>query len=374
MIGILVGSTVYAAFPSGRVPDGLGVNIHFTGESKQDLDMIQRAGFRFVRMDLIWPEVEKTKGVYDFSQYDRLVDGLAKRGIRALFILHVSNKIYESDGSIRTATGRDAFAKFAVAAAERYKNKGVIWELWNEPNIKVFWKPEPNVDEYMALAKAVLPAVRRADPKATCIAPATSAIDMKFLEGCFKQGLLRLVDGVSVHPYRHENPETVAGDYKRLRTLIALYRRDKPDLPIISGEWGYSTVGQDVSEDRQGQYIARQYLINLSLGIPLSIWYDWHDDGRSSFNPEHHFGTITVEYEPKSAYLAVQLLTHALNGKHFVKRLPSESSDYLLVFSNGRRFTLAAWTSGTPHSVQLPDSKRITLTETPRYLPIFTHR
>ena len=32
----------------------------------------------------------------------------------------------------------------------------------------------------------------------------------------------------------------------------------------------------------------------LSQGVPLSIWYDWHDDGADAHEAEHHFGTVAL--------------------------------------------------------------------------------
>ncbi|UCH35106.1 MAG: cellulase family glycosylhydrolase, partial [Armatimonadota bacterium] len=277
------------------------------------------------------------------------------------------NSLYESDQSVRTEEGRQAFARFAAAAAGRYRGRGIIWELWNEPNIG-FWKPQPSVNDYMALAKVVFPAIRQADAGALCAAPATSGIPMDFLEECFRQGLLDLVDGVTVHPYRKQPPETAAEDYERLRELIARYCPDRPDMPILSGEWGYSSVWDDFDEKRQGQYLPRQFLTNLMSGVPLSIWYDWHDDGPDPKEPEHHFGTVTLDYQPKPAYRAMERLVKALTGMRFVKRLESAPEDYLLLFSDGKRYRIAAWTTGDAHDVEAIPGQKAYLHGDPFYI------
>jgi hypothetical protein len=371
LLVLLVVPASAAELPGPVVQDGLGVNIHFTGEPARDLDMIQAAGFRFVRMDFIWELVEQEKGKYDFRAYDELTEGLEKRGIRILYILDYEHRFYESDRSVRTEEGRAAFARFAAAAAERYRGRGILWELWNEPNIEVFWKPEPNANDYMALAKVVIPAIRSADPVALCVAPATAGVDLAFLETCFGKGLLDLVDGVTVHPYRQDPPETVAADYGKLRAIIRKYRPNRPDLPILSGEWGYSAAWEGYDERRQGDYLAREFLTNLSLGIPLSIWYDWHDDGPDPTEPEHHFGTVALDYREKPAYQEMRRLVTALKGKRFARRLPSDPDDYLLVFSEGAGdSTLAAWTTGSPHEVSPATGLVISLTGTPAYLPM----
>jgi hypothetical protein len=370
VVALLASAALAADLPRPVVPEGLGVNIHFTGAPARDLDMIQAAGFGFVRMDFVWERVEREKGVYDFAPYDELTDALAERGIRALYILDYSNPLYEAERSVRTEQGCAAFARFAAAAAARYRDRGVIWELWNEPNIKPFWLPQPSVNDYMALAKAAFPAIRQADPGARCIAPATSGIPFEFLEECFRQGLLDLVDAVSVHPYRSQPPETAAADYARLRDLIARYRPARPDAPIISGEWGYSSISPGIDDRVQGQYLPRQFLTNLMAGIPLSIWYDWHDDGPDPNEREHHFGTVTFGYRAKPAYLAMKRLVRALGGMHFVRRLDSPPDDYLLLFSDGRRATLAAWTTGEAHEAEPISGAKVMLDAAPRYLRV----
>src|SRR5262249_47887933 len=158
---------------SGVIPEGLGVNIHFVEPPARDVEMIAAAGFRFVRMDFHWERIERRKGEYDFAEYERLFDALAKRRIRPLFILDYGNPLYGNNLAPQTDEGRQAFARFAAAGAAKFKGRGVIWELWNEPNDK-FWRPHASLDDYMALAKVVFPAMRRADPGATLIAPAAA--------------------------------------------------------------------------------------------------------------------------------------------------------------------------------------------------------
>lgn len=361
--------SIGANIPHTVVPNGWGVNIHFTGAPKQELDQINQAGWRMIRMDFAWEGIEKQKGVYQFEPYDQLLAGLLSRGMRPIFILDYSNRLYETDSSVRTETGRKAFAAFARAAALRYKGKPILWELWNEPNIG-FWKPTPNVDDYMALAMAVIPVIHEADPNATCIAPATASIDLGFLEGCFRRGLLKLVDAISVHPYRSDIPETAIQEYQNLRLLIARIDPTKQNIPILSGEWGYSTATSNFTEIQQRDYIVRQYLTNLSQNIPVSIWYDWIDDGPDPNYNEHRFGTVQQDHQPKPSYLAAKELVHELNGMSYIKRMNSLPDDYLLMFRLGNKLTLAAWTTAKPHSIKLDGLAILNLNSSPIYVDV----
>ncbi|MBI5688016.1 MAG: cellulase family glycosylhydrolase [Verrucomicrobia bacterium] len=361
-----------AELPPPVLPAGVGVNIHFTKGHEADLDLIAAAGFKFIRMDFGWQGIERKKGEYDWSAYDELTANLEKRGLRAIYILDYSNPLYEETFTAtdrRTKRERKeiaspqrpesvaAFARWAGAAAKRYRGRHIIWEIWNEPNIS-FWKPKPDVAQYITLALATYRAVRAADPQATIVAPGSSGFPWEFFEAMFAAGLLKHLDAVSVHPYRpyHQPPESAASDYLRLRGLIAKYApAGKRNLPVISGEWGYATHDKGVSLDTQAAFIARQQLANLLDGVPLSIWYDWKNDGTDATYNEHNFGTVDHGLKPKPAYVAVQTMTRELAGYRVARRLfQASDDDFVLLCENAAGdHKLAAWTLGEPHAVTL---------------------
>ena len=352
------------SLPPPVIPQCVGVNIHFTGAPTRDLDGLQSGGFGWIRMDFAWDAIEKVKGQYDFSAYDMLVAGLAARHIKSLLILDYGNDLYQKQAP-RSPEAREAFARFAAAAVRHYKGKPILWEIWNEPN-GGFWLPRANVSEYRQLAFETARAIKQADPNATVIAPGTAGIPLDFLESVFQTGILRYLDAVSLHPYRGGNPESAAGEYASVRRLIQKYAPKGKVVPLVSSEWGYTTVS--VSDNQQADYLARQWLFNLSEGVRLSIWYDWHDDGTDPKNGEHNFGTVHNDYTPKRAFLAAQNLTQALSGYRFVKRLPLASDrDYLLLFAKGPDVKLSYWTTGDAHAVSLPGGRRLTLTPSPQY-------
>jgi len=394
---IALSSRAALPLPELTVPNGFGVNIHFRGEPR-DLDLIADAGFKVIRMDLTWGAVERKKGLYEFekSGYDALTKGCSKRGIRILYILDYSNRLYESDRSVRTEQGRRAFAAFAEAAAKRYAGKGILWEIWNEPNIKQFWRPQPGVDDYCKLVKETAPQIKKVDPSGLVVAPATSTIPFNWLQQCFKKGLLKWIDVLSVHPYRPQPPETVIKDYARLRELVTRYAPNSKKIPIISGEWGYSNINWDktrLSNDQQAQYLVREFLINLYQGIPVSIWYDWCNDGTNPDEREHNFGTVTHDLKPKAAYLAAKTLASTLKGYRIEKRLDlGSTNDFALKLTKNGNEALAFWTVGKSHQLSFPlppgkgmlinllgdktklswktDGLKLTVSQSPQYLLI----
>jgi len=347
-----------AGLPEQVIPDAFGVNIHFKGATK-NLDLIAGAGFRYIRRDMTWSVVERQKGVYNFTGmgYDTLTYGALERGIGLLYIIDYSNPLFEKAWSVVTPEGRRAFADFAFASASRYAGHNIIWEIWNEPNIKTFWRPKPDVEAYMKLVEAAAPRLREADSTGIIAAPALASMRFDWLEECFQLGLLKWIDVLTVHPYRDAAPETVIDDYTRLRKMIKKYSPGGKEIPIISGEWGYSLItfgSKRLTEERQAQYLVRMFLVNLWQGIPLSIWYDWRNDGEKTDNREHNFGTMKRNLEPKAAFRAMKVLNNTLNGYRIDKRIETNrSGDFILQLKKGDRRALALWTTGEPHRVSL---------------------
>jgi hypothetical protein len=345
------------------VPESMGVNIHFTDPRPGEMQMLADGGFKWVRMDLGWNGTERTPNQYDFSAYDRLLKALDAYEIHAILILDYSTPNYDDGLSPFTDAGRNAFAKWAVAAATHFQHRGVLWEMYNEPN-GGFWKPKADAAAYTRLALVVGKALRQAAPEETYIGPAMAGMDYTYLQKCFDAGVLEYFSAVTVHPYRQDGPETVAKDYARLRAMIAQSSPAGKSIPLICGEWGYSERFHNQNEANQGKTLVREFLTNLSQGIPISIWYDWHDDGEDPKDPEHHFGIVhhaigekgATPYVPKDAYIAARMLAETFAGYRFEKRLPvGGPEDYILQLTDGAAPKISAWTSGAEaHEVTIP--------------------
>ena len=368
LLAIVSSNAADQGLPEQVIPNCFGVNIHFTGDRDKEVKQIADGGFRFVRMDILWNECEKEKGMYDFSAYDGLMTALDRHGIRALFIVCYGNPIYSGNPDVRFAPvndeSRKAFAAYAGALAKHYRGRGILWEIWNEPNYG-FWQPGPDPVTYALAANMAAKAIHAADPTATVMGPATAYMDPPWLEAAFKLGVLENFDVVSVHPYRGGNmsPETAIPEFKPVFDVVSKYTPKGKTIPVISSEWGYTQ--SDFSAEKQAEFMIRAFLGNMMSGMKLSIWYDWHDDGESPKEREHHFGTVYFDYTPKPAYKAMQTLTKTLTGYRLVRRMDTaKPDDYVLLFTDGATNKLAAWTTGEAHAVSIAiDAPAVILTD-----------
>lgn len=290
-----------------------------------------------------------------------MTKALLDKGIRPYYILDYSNGLYESSNkAIVTKKGEDAFIRYVDEVTSRYKNRKIIWEIWNEPN-GTSWQPKPNFVEYASLVKRASKTIKENDPSGTVVAPALAELNddsLKWLEEIFKLDTLKYIDAISVHPYRAENPETVVGDYKALRKLVGKY--SPKNIPILSGEWGYSMTpgwrGLNISEDSQADYLVRMFLINSLSDIPITVWYDWKNDGTDLFNSEHNFGLRQNDVNiAKKSYLAINTMNYILSGFKLNTQVHIGSpNDYVLNFKNDQGETIIVyWTSESKHKVNI---------------------
>ena len=236
---------------------GMGVNIHFTNAQPGELEMLSQAGFRWVRMDFSWSQTERTAGVYDFSAYERLLDQLDQFHIRAMLILDYTNPLYDANKPSHTDQGRAAFARWAVAAVQHFQNRGVLWEIWNEPNGAWFWKPKANAGDYARLALTVSRAIQVTVPDAQVAGPALNGTDLDFLKVTARAGVLPYWCGITIHPYIRGGPENYAAVYRQVRQVIRTSTKSDQQIDVMCGESGYSTSWAGVPTRRRKAGISR---------------------------------------------------------------------------------------------------------------------
>jgi hypothetical protein len=318
LISAVLSTLGHSSPPALDLTSAFGVNIHGGGLLyPRDLHRIRNAGFTWVRVGLPMRQAEGDDGAYDFSFFDVLAAQLKSEGLRALVILYYGNPYDAGRRGFPSFLGksdsdefREAYAKFSADAVARYAGRGFIWEQWNEPNNKHAWPPEPNSASYIALVRRACLAIREKSPNEIIIGPASSYVDLKFVEACLQGGMLEFWSGISVHPYRQNEPEAAAGEYTRLRTLIARYATPGQPVPIICGEWGYSTAWKGYDDFKQADFLKRMFELNRREQIPLTIWYDWRDDGVDPANQEHRFGLVRQApgglFEPKPAFFSAR--------------------------------------------------------------------
>ena len=194
------------------------------------------------------------------------------------------------------------FRSFARAAAERYGAGGTFWathpdlpelpitdwQVWNEPNSPLFWKPDPNAAQYMTLLRAFRSAVKEADPRAQILLGGlfptpTGGISMnRFLGQLYDAGGRGQFDAVAIHPYA-STPQIALARVANERRITE--RFGDPDVPIWVTEVGWASRGVPpglvVGPAGQANYVTQTFELAAAqrdrLGIAGVIWYSLKD-------------------------------------------------------------------------------------------------
>ena len=300
----------------------IGVNVHRL-RGNAPLDLAREAGFRFVRTDLLWDQVER-RGAYRFFAYDSLMNALEARGMGALWILDYGHP--DHGGKVpRTAEDIAAFGRFAEAAARHFKGRDVRYEIWNEPDLMQFWPPKPNAQQYAALLREAVSAIRRADPAAKVVSGGVSRFDLKFLRKAIDPGVAAGLSAIGVHPYPKGGPEKIGPELGKVREWARASFGER--LEIWGTEWGYSSTSptgrtlvnghSPEGRTQQARLAVREILATWSVEFPLGVWYDLQDDGTDAGNPEQNYGLIDANGAAKPALLAVRTAMTAVKGRRY---------------------------------------------------------
>ena len=277
-------------------------------ELRESYALARATGACAVRLGVIWSNIEKSPGVYDWSTLDQQVSLAQEAGVAPMLMLYsVPDWILESAAGFE---GRAAsFGDFAAEVARRYGSGVEAYEIWNEPNVERFWE-NPDVDEYVALLRAAYPKIHAADESSTVItgglAPAPdragSIAPVTFIRAMYERGGQEWFDALGMHPYTWREAPSSRLQFRDLVEVEAIMAEfGDGDSAVWMTEYGAPTGGLGgITQSEQAEMI--QWGINeaeANTRIGGIFLYDLHDYPLGLFNPESYFGLYTSSGQPK---------------------------------------------------------------------------
>jgi len=89
MLAVL--GTLLTACGPNNSPSKFGINLF--GDDSRGLDLMQQAGFKWVRVFMFWEQLETSRGGYDATQvasYDAVLNDLSHRGFSVMVVLQLT--------------------------------------------------------------------------------------------------------------------------------------------------------------------------------------------------------------------------------------------------------------------------------------------
>jgi hypothetical protein len=300
----------------------------------RELDSMAAMGARWVRLDIKWSDVQwDGPSSFDWRKYDPLVDAARTRGLTVLANLAYSPTWARPAGTTdkfgpNTEDRRRAYAGFTEAAVRHFAGRVSHWELWNEPNVPMFWAPEPNAGHYTALIREAYGRMKAAGAGyvlAGATSPAssngTSIDEVAFLSAVYANGGRGHFDGWSHHPYtvdpsfahRDNAWWQVAGTSPSIRSLMAAHGDGAKQ--VWGTEFGPPTSGAPhaMSEAGQAAQVTEAYRTwnAYSWAGPLFVYTqrDKRAYGASEDSFNYH-GMLRHDFTRKPAWSAYRSLAN----------------------------------------------------------------
>ena len=273
-LGVLAAGTSGSGFVRYGIQDDAWLT-HGPGTLAARLDRVDRLGVDLVRFNLHWNRIEATQGSPDWKESDAVLNGLRKRGIKALVGL-VGSPAWANGGRAPNYAPRAAdFAEFAGAAASRYPWVR-DWLVWNEPNQARWLRPTSPAVYVRSLLNPAYQAIHDVTPRArvgggvTAPRAGSNGVSPVLWIRGMKKARARL-DAYAHHPYPARPTDTpFAGGcghsacrtitMATLERLLDETRRAFGAKRIWLTEYAYQTGRFGVTQQRQAELIGQSAL------------------------------------------------------------------------------------------------------------------
>jgi hypothetical protein len=309
----------------------------------ENLDRVRSTGAGIVRQTFDWARIERAPGVYDLAFYDRYVAALASRRMRLLPILFGTPRFRSSAppdprrGTYPPRRPAD-MGEFGALLARRYGPGGSFWrehprlprlpvrswQVWNEPNLPVYWPSGPDAAEYVALLRATGRGIRRADPGAEIVTAGLPdsrlGVPLRdYVAAIYAAGGAGAFDALAVNPYGLDARGVL--DTVRAVRRLAAESGDNPAVWVT--ELGWATGGPPsrflVSEPRQAELLEDTVLALARqrdrLRIRGVVYFNWRDSTPYAGGVDFfglHTGLLRLDGQAKPALSAYKRVAKRL--------------------------------------------------------------
>lgn len=283
----------------------------------ENVAQIKQLGLNAFRDDFPWSDFELAGRRMGFTSRLGRLEAQVKSGVaRPLLILAFGHHLVPNSSPPTTDDARQRFADYAAAAAQSVLPQHPLFELWNEWNLASKKDAAFSPENYLALAAATRPAVKRVAPNAPFLVGALGDDPgWTWTEKMLRTGVLQYADGASIHLYNFCMGPSKRTSAEIIDRVTAFHRlvgqaSGNPDFPVYITETGWTTASNKcgVSEQAQADNTAQLILWAATATSWLKgMWlYELKDSGTNPSELEHNFGLYRFDNSPKPVACAAQ--------------------------------------------------------------------
>lgn len=297
----------------------------------------RRLGIQVIRQTFDWSLIERSAGNYDFSVYDAYMAAAARHRMRIVPVLFrppsFRARAPHTDRATYPPKNFADMGTFGGQVARRYGPKGSFWrqnkrlpkvpivsyQVWNEPNLPIYWPLQSSPRDYAALLRATSQGIKRVHSGANVMTAGMpeSKMDgaiplLNYVRGLYAGGAKASMDTVAINTYA-ESPKQLISLLRSVRKTMN--RNGDRGAKIWVSEFGWAdsgpasrfTVGARAQARNIAGSIAAMRKNRKKLGLTGFIYWNWRDAPpyRADFDFWGlHAGLLRQDDSRKPAYAA----------------------------------------------------------------------
>lgn len=271
----------------------LATRLHYRSTIPVAASIVAQSNTEWVREDIHWYRVQRTPNAYDWQFYDDAFDALSHRQLTILGVLghppgwatlDPDDDPYNNSFS---APDAERFAAWAAQTVARYRHQIRYWQIWNEPDNVLFWRPSPDPVAYARLVILTSQAIKRVDPEAVIVSAGVNPFHMAFLQRAAEAGLWSAIDVVAIHPYVNPNPPVYSGLSEAIHYLDGLHARyGRRTVWVTELGWASGAGDRDppsANPAQQAHYLTQSIPLLWQAGVEVVFWYAFKDEAHNPY-------------------------------------------------------------------------------------------
>lgn len=287
-------------------------------DTRREVDAVGKTGASWLRVLVDWSHIEGTQGQYDWAYLDNVVNAASANNLKVLAVVAYTPFWARPQGPgllFWTVPPADAneFARFSSDVAKRYGNRIAAYEIWNEPNLPLFFGfADRKAERYAEILKAAYPAIKSVSPGATVVAAGMSRLPGEdappnFYARMYAAGAGGSFDAAAAHPYvfpggRSADPERGWSDVARVHDVMVANGDGGKKIWMTELGAPNGTSPDSVSPEAQAQQILDVLAAAAATGYsgPAFIYSIRDVNSNDPGNRESNFGALlTSDWQPK---------------------------------------------------------------------------
>jgi hypothetical protein len=316
------------------------------------------ASWRLWDAGVTWPQLEPTRGNWDFTLLDRYVQLAAQHKVEIVLTLGLTPSwasarpeeasAYQPGNAAEPRDVAD-WRDYVRTVALRYRGAIRNYEIWNEPNVRGTFTGTPAT--MLQLAQVAYDSLKAIDPGITVISPSpTASAGAGWLTEFVEAGGCQYADVVGYHFYVTPSPpEAMIPLIQSVKKV--LHSKPCRDKPLWNTESGWAAPKHFSSDSDAAGYLMRAYVVNWLTGVDRFYWYAWDNHNWSTLETTTRSGDKTTAVGSAYGVIHDWLLASMLQSCNVRK-----SQLWVCQLTRGKAHSWLVWSTNSMQSFRAPQA------------------